>query len=170
MNQNLSNSIPNSLPPRTDNKSSNNSPKPNCKSSSDRSDSPVICETSSSNSQTASQSGKNAGYLNVSNLSKSLTNSLLSKMSKANSLQHSLNNENNINKHNINNNLSSIRSLDSIEKQQAALLTPLVRFRRLITSIYQHANNIAPETGDRAHALILGLVVSSIAIDDHFSS
>ena len=83
-------------------------------------------------------------------------NSLLSKMSKANSL---LNSENNLNKHEITAQLSSIRLLDSLEKQQAAL-TPLVQFRRLITSIYQHANNIAPETGDRAHSLILGLVVS----------
>lgn len=137
------------------NKSSESSPKPNCKSSSDRSDSPVICE--SSGNQTTSQSGKTAGYLN--NLSKSLAQSLLNKMSKANSLQHSLNNEN-IHKHN------SIRSLDSIEKQQAQ-----VHFRRLITSIFQHANNIAPDTGDRVHALIIGLVVSWImlvhsAIDD----
>ena len=107
----------------------------------------MICESA------ASQLAKNGASAYLGSLSKSLTNSLLSKMSKANNL--ALNNEN------VNANLNSIRSLDSIEKQQVALLTPLVRFRRLITSVYQHANNINPETGDRAHALILGLVVSS---------
>ena len=76
-------------------------------------------------------------------------------MSKPN---QTVNNENNINKHNINNNSSS-RTIDSsIDKQQ--LLTPIVRFRRLLTSIYKHANDISNETGDRAHSLILGLIVS----------
>lgn len=116
----------------------------------------MICESSS---QTAGQFAKNGVYLN--SLQKSLTNSLLSKMSKANSL--ALNNENNINKHNISNNLASIRQMDS-EKQQQAALTPLVRFRRLITSIYQHANNLGPDTGDRTHSLILGLVVSTTVL------
>lgn len=67
---------------------------------------------------------------------------------------YSTNNENNINKHNINNNSSNGQN------DRQVFLTPLVRFRRVLSSIYHHANNVSSEAGDRVHALIVGLVVS----------
>lgn len=148
------------------NKSSDsNSPKLNYptnivlnKSSNERIDSPSNCEIQPATSQLKnSVINQTIQYLNVANLTKNLSANQAStnKMSKS-SQQTMINNENNINKHNINNNSISSRTID----KQQQILPQIVKFRRLLTSIYLHANDISNETGDHAHSLILGLIVS----------